>query len=170
MQILDIGSGDRPLEKATVLCDLYLKDDFQRAKFGPLVIPKGKDFVCCDAHSLPFKGGYFDYVNCTHVLEHANDPSLLFREVKRVARHGYIETPSWFAENIFYGWPFHKWIITVRKGALCYRKTKRLAIGLRYVIPLGFIFHNLYEKLFLWRKIHRALDKFFNMLYTRYRF
>lgn len=37
-------------------------------------------------------------------MEHVDEPSALLKELKRVAEHGYVETPSRFAENVLFGW------------------------------------------------------------------
>jgi SAM-dependent methyltransferase len=46
-----------------------------------------------DAADMPFADHVFDYVICSHVLEHVPDPGAVIRELERVARAGYIEVP-----------------------------------------------------------------------------
>ena len=52
-----------------------------------IVIDAEKDFqpvVIGDAHRLPFKGGAFDCVKCTELLEHVEHPEVVVREIERV--------------------------------------------------------------------------------------
>jgi len=86
--VLDAGSGHFPFPNADVLCDLYDKP----TKVGRL-------FVCCDIQFLPFKPKVFNFVYCSHVLEHVINPNLTISELKRVAQHGYASFPSFFWER-----------------------------------------------------------------------
>ncbi|MBV8534474.1 MAG: methyltransferase domain-containing protein [Alphaproteobacteria bacterium] len=42
----------------------------------------------------PYPDKYFDFSFCSHVLEDVRDPLAVLREISRVSRAGYIETPS----------------------------------------------------------------------------
>ncbi|UCE39033.1 MAG: methyltransferase domain-containing protein, partial [Thermoplasmata archaeon] len=44
--------------------------------------------------NLPFKDKEFDFVYCSHVLEHVVNPEKACNELMRVAKRGYIETPT----------------------------------------------------------------------------
>jgi ubiquinone/menaquinone biosynthesis C-methylase UbiE len=67
--------------------------------------------------SLPFKDKTFDYVYASHVLEHTRNPEAACQELMRIARAGYIETPSPFYEQGYNyphpnrGWSFHRWFV-----------------------------------------------------------
>ena len=65
----------------------------------------------------PFADNSFDYIICSHVLEHVEKPELLIHELMRVGSRGYIETPSEIAERL-YGWPYHNWIVNLIDGKL----------------------------------------------------
>ncbi len=60
----------------------------------------GDNFVQCDIQqdTLPFADNEFDFVYCRHVLEDIYNPFLVCREMSRVAKAGYLETPSPIAE------------------------------------------------------------------------
>ena len=72
--------------------------------------------------ALPFKAKTFEYVYDSHVLEHTEDPEAACKELMRIARAGYIETPSPFYEqgynypNPDRGWSFHRWFVYVGEG------------------------------------------------------
>lgn len=112
--VLDIGSGHNPNPRANVLCDRSVGPDDERHGAAALV---DRPFVLGDAANLPFKDKAFDFVLCSHLIEHVDDPAAVARELSRVARAGYIEAPSEPFERTF-GFPFHKWFVRVDDGTL----------------------------------------------------
>lgn len=93
--VLDVGSGDGPFPRADVLCDKYI---FDTDRMSNLVIDR--PFVMGDISALPFLDNSFDFVYCSHVLEHTNNPEIAMKELMRVGKRGYIELPSEFQEKI----------------------------------------------------------------------
>lgn len=108
--VLEIGGGHNPKTRADVLCDKFIYDDLQRG--GKIVADR--PIVAADGQYLPFADKAFDYVICSHVLEHVDDAELFLKEIMRVAHRGYIETPSEVGERV-YGWPYHKWYVNLDK-------------------------------------------------------
>lgn len=43
---------------------------------------------------MPFADKEFDFVYCSHVLEHTHNPEKACKELMRIAKRGYIETPT----------------------------------------------------------------------------
>lgn len=162
---LDIGSGARPFPYANVLCDMYLSPTPQRDMKE--LETKGKPFVVCDAQFLPFKTQAFDFVTCYYLLEHVDNPKRIYSEMRRVARHGYVQSPSWFNEEIMYGEHVHKWVVTVKDGRLYYESVWKT---LRPLLPADYVFHRIYKRFFLWQLIHTILDELLNLFTTRYFF
>lgn len=140
--VLEIGSGHNPKTRSDVLCDKFIEDDEQRG--GKLV--SDRPIVEADGQYLPFADKAFDYVICSHVLEHVEDPDLLISELMRVAHRGYIETPSEIGERI-YGWHYHNWIVNNIDGRLVLQKNDKRA-------EFGQLFHTLAEKDKHWRRFH----------------
>ncbi|MBI5115348.1 methyltransferase domain-containing protein [Candidatus Poribacteria bacterium] len=116
-RVLDVGGGAAPCSRADVVTDAYLDDDTHRVGKPT---PKDKKYVECFAENLLFDDGEFDVAICKHVLEHAVDPEAACKEIARVARRGYIETPSPWSEY-FYGYPPHRWMISAENGVLVFR-------------------------------------------------
>jgi ubiquinone/menaquinone biosynthesis C-methylase UbiE len=52
-----------------------------------------KKVVYYDGKKFPFEDSEFDYVICSHVLEHVDDVDLFLSEIFRVAKQGYFEFP-----------------------------------------------------------------------------
>ena len=81
-------------------------------------------FVHADGEKLPFKDKEFDYVICNQVLEHVEHPEAFVKELCRVARRGYIETPRLLGEYLFPK-KSHKWVILdIDKKLVFYEKNK----------------------------------------------
>ena len=106
-EILDIGSGHNPYEKADVLCERYL-EDVERT--GHVKIDT-RPFVIGTLEFLPFKDKSFDLVICSQVLEHVDNPLRALEEIKRVGKSAYVVTPSWIGENYMYRRRYHKSVI-----------------------------------------------------------
>lgn len=148
---LDIGSGHLPFPWASVVCDLYTGRVPDRSMRE--LSTGGKPFLHCDAHFLPFRDQSFEFATCYYLLEHLDYPSKVMREIRRVSRHGYVQSPSWFDE-IVYGDEMHKWYMTSRDGEL-YMRPKVAG----WLNPcFGFLSHKLYRS-HIWRIMHAILDE-----------
>jgi SAM-dependent methyltransferase len=94
--VLEVGSGGNPYPRSNILLDSQeesierIEKDLRRDR--PLVIGIGEN--------LPFKTKCFDFSIASHVLEHSKDPETFLRELMRVSKAGYIETPDGFFERI----------------------------------------------------------------------
>jgi SAM-dependent methyltransferase len=106
--VLEVGGGNHPDKRANIIVDKYVDDNTHRS--GNLKVLKNQQFIQADGEHLPFKDHEFDYVICRHVLEHVEDPIQFVKEQARVAKMGYMETPSLLGEYIAPK-QSHKWII-----------------------------------------------------------
>ena len=107
-RVLEVGPGNRPTFRADVLVEKFLGDDTHRC--GGLRIFPHQQLVNAAAEALPFADKEFDYVICNQVLEHSDDPAQFLREVTRVGKAGYIETPSLLGEWLFPK-KSHRWVV-----------------------------------------------------------
>lgn len=151
--VLEIGSGHNPKARSNVLCDKFIADDEQRG--GTIVTDR--PIVEADGQFLPFADRAFDYVICSHVLEHVETPDLLISELMRVAPRGYIETPSEIGERI-YGWHYHHWVVNLIDGRLVLQKNDKRA-------EFGQLFHTLAAKDKYWRRFHITHHRLFLVQY-----
>ncbi len=106
-RVLDVGGGQRPLRRADVNIDF---DVFEGLHRQGQAVSRDRPLVCGDVQRLPFRTGAFDVACCRMVLEHVLDPVAACKELQRVARRGFLETPNTFWE-CFYGHPTHRWLI-----------------------------------------------------------
>ena len=124
--VLDVGSGGKPHPRANVLCERFLDRTYHRS--GLSFDSQGKDVVVGDVHALPFKSQSFDYVICSHVLEHVSRPADAIQELERVGRAGYIEVPSEIAEALTPN-PAHRWVIRLDGRELVLINKARWELG-----------------------------------------
>lgn len=93
-KVLDIGSGNHPVPFATHLADLAVEDDHYGRAGSPFKHIAGKPVFNCPVEQMPFGDKEFDFVYCSHVLEHVADPERACRELQRVGKRGFLETPT----------------------------------------------------------------------------
>lgn len=145
-KVLDIGSGGDPFPYATILADRFLEPSAHRsAKFDSHGLP----VVVCDITAMPFADAEFDYVVCSHVLEHVDDPIQACRELQRVGRAGFIETPSLLKDALF-AWAkdMHKWhVVGIGQKLVFFEYSQRQLQGLGDSAWRDVIFGSVYHPL-----------------------
>lgn len=97
-RVLEIGSGHNPFVGVTHLLERDIADGSERGG-NAVFVPTAAKLIVGEATTLPFTSGAFDFVYASHVLEHVDDPMGACREMMRVGKAGYIETPSPFLEQ-----------------------------------------------------------------------
>lgn len=107
-RVLEVGSGHYPSYRSDVLVEKKLDDNSDRC--GDVKIYAHQQLVHADGEDMPFRDKEFDYVICNQVLEHVEHPDRFIGELTRVARRGYIETPSLIGEFLFPK-QAHRWVI-----------------------------------------------------------
>lgn len=88
---VELGPGNRPFRLATEFVgrDPQQCRDGYDGKFHQLNLSN---------ESLPWGDGEVSFLFCRHTIEDLDDPEWCLSEIRRVARAGYIETPSPLAE------------------------------------------------------------------------
>lgn len=129
--VLDVGGWAKPFARADWVIDLlphatrglYGYDEGDRAaeRFSASTWVQ-RDI--CAREPWPFADNQFDFAICSHTLEDVRDPVWVCSELQRVARAGYIETPSRLEEQSFgiqgpwTGWGHHHWLVDMVDGGL----------------------------------------------------
>jgi glycosyltransferase involved in cell wall biosynthesis len=119
-KVLDVGSGHQPHRRANVLLDKYTEGTIHRTT-QELVRPSDKEFVEGDALDMPFKDKSFDMIIASHIAEHVDDPEKFCKELSRVGKKGYIETPGPLTEYLM-PTKSHQWIVSKSSNKLVFRK------------------------------------------------
>lgn len=107
-RVLDVGSGHNPHPRANVVVDKFIDDNYHR--LTDIKVLNKQQFINADGENLPFKAKEFDYVLCSHVLEHVDHPDKFLDELIRVGKRGYLETPSLLGEHLIPK-ASHKWLL-----------------------------------------------------------
>jgi hypothetical protein len=153
-RVLDVGGWYLPLNAATHVLDIHplstrgaALDPQNEARFSAATWHIHD--ACCAP--WPFPDKYFDFSFCSHLLEDVRDPIAVVRELSRVAKSGYVETPSrereifakdrWAALSARVGRPpevgfyHHRWFVEAEGTHLRFlAKTSELLRDPRYYI------------------------------------
>lgn len=106
--VLDVGSGDKPHWRADVLVDRFPDAEHAIQRSGTAVARTPRPLFDADVTDMPFADKVFDYVICSHLLEHVLDPGAAIREMVRVSKAGYIEVPRAASAKVI-DFPSHLW-------------------------------------------------------------
>ena len=178
-RVLDIGSGHMPFPFATDLADFAVDDDDYGRAGVPVKQLGGRDVYACNVEDMPFADKTFDFVNCSHVLEHTEKPEKACEELMRVAKRGYIETPTrgkdlWLNSA---GISNHRWAVDIENGVLTfyeYSKKELAGFGCSILQSMHCAPQTLREKAFaamIWLKSDQVNtmfmwgDQFFYQVY-----
>jgi hypothetical protein len=116
--VLEIGPGQKPLRAATVFVDWQA---------WPQLAGRPLHVLDLNQEPLPFADKSFDFVYCRHTLEDLYNPFWVCREMSRVGKAGYVETPSPLAEcgrgvdggsPAWRGYHHHRYLIWVEHETL----------------------------------------------------
>lgn len=122
-KVLEIGPSVKPHCRATAWLDKrFGSEDGQRAqRCSPLGRDPGFEnrITYYEDDRFPFEDNAFDYVICSHVIEHIPRAALatFIREMQRVAPCGYIEVPLFLYELVF-PQEVHLWHIAHQNNTL----------------------------------------------------
>jgi SAM-dependent methyltransferase len=156
-RVLDVGGWYLPLNAATHVLDL-LPYETRGAALDPENEPRFSAATwrvqdACIA-PWPFPDKFFEFSFCSHLLEDVRDPLAVVRELSRVAKAGYLETPS-RAREIFakgrwaglaarigrppeVGFYHHRWFVEADGNHLRFlAKTSEILRDPRYYITRG---------------------------------
>jgi hypothetical protein len=112
--ILDIGSGHNPVPKANILADFFPEDTIHRAAS----MVEDRPVIVCSVDRVPMLDKSIDFVTCSHIIEHVDSPIRAGKELARIAKAGYIETPA-FGKDIIVGTgDMHKWQVVEFEGIM----------------------------------------------------
>lgn len=108
-KVLEIGPGADPYFRSDILLEKkYTTEEeyySQLGKEGHIIT--NKTIILYDGEIMPFVDDEFDYVICSHVLEHIDDIDKFMKEIMRVGKRGYFEFPTIYYDYI-YNFDVHK--------------------------------------------------------------
>jgi ubiquinone/menaquinone biosynthesis C-methylase UbiE len=128
-RVLEVGPGGSPHPRSDVLLDVHIEDaEVAREQRGNTPPARtSKPVAHFDGLRFPFADRAFDYVICSHVLEHVEDVPGFVAELFRVAASGYIEYPTIYYEYL-YNFRVHRSVLKLRAGRLVYLPKAELGL------------------------------------------
>src|SRR5271165_3283545 len=94
-RVLEVGPGATPNPSSQIFLDKRFADsEAFRQRGGLPPVEFTKPVIYYDGGKFPFRDNEFDYVICSHVLEHTENPQAFLGELGRVAGRGYLEFPT----------------------------------------------------------------------------
>ena len=129
-KVLEIGPGAHPHHRSDVLLELeYENENDRSAQFGHAEkLVSDKKIVYYNGGKFPFKDKEFDYVICSHVLEHVKDVPGFLEEVFRVSSKGYFEYPLVYYDYM-YNFDVHVNFLKYDNGCLKFMKKDETALN-----------------------------------------
>jgi len=83
--------------------------------------------VYYDGLKFPFKDKEFDYVICSHVLEHVNNLPFFLKELQRISSKGYLEFPTIYYDYL-HNIEEHQNMILVKNNTIYWCKKNKTPI------------------------------------------
>lgn len=160
-KVLEVGGGHNPHKRSNVVVDKYVDSNYHR--HSDIKVLKNQRFMEADGENLPFKDQEFDYVICNQVLEHVESPEAFLREQMRVARRGYLETPSLIGEYLFPK-ESHKWLVLEVDGKLVMVEKEKYWFQSNF--DFGYLFLTWFQKISMPYKL--LMKSQANFMTTRY--
>ena len=142
-RVLEIGPGNSPHPRANVLLERAFDEvEALKQRGGTEKLETSKTIVFYDGGGFPFDDDAFDYVICSHVIEHVDDVEFFCSEMFRVAKRGYLEYPTLYYEYL-YNFSVHTQLINFSEGEL--RHLPKTETGLQYFQPVQAMFNRALE-------------------------
>jgi hypothetical protein len=137
-KVVDVGGGAAPFPRADYVIDAMPFEKLGTGSDGNIhqklgVEPRYSEdrwiqTDLCDRRPWPIADKSFDFAICSHLLEDIRDPIWVCSELRRIARAGYIESPSRVVEQSkgvenprHAGYYHHRWLITRSDKGLEFR-------------------------------------------------
>ncbi len=129
-KVLEIGPGATPYFRSDVFLELnYATDQERIAQSGRVgILNTEKPVFYYDGDEFPFKDKEFDYVVCSHVLEHVSNADDFLKEVQRVGSMGYLEFPTVYYDYI-YNFPEHQLFLLENNGVINWMTKEESGLG-----------------------------------------
>jgi len=153
--VLDVGSGGTPYPRSDVLLDRLTGSEHRCGDSMMIDRPT----VFGDAQRMPFKNKAFDFIVASHILEHMSEPEKFLKELQRVGKAGYIETPNAIFER-FQPYDIHCLEVMSVDGVLHIHK-KRQPVEDSFLGGLGFLDNDSKWKRFFFERIDMFHVRFF---------
>lgn len=130
--VLEVGPGASPHPRSNVFLDKKFaseEEELAQCGYNSSEFDRSK-VVFYEGGRFPFEDNEFDYVICSHVLEHIDELELPFfvSELCRVAKKGYLEFPTIYYDYI-YNIPEHLTLLLKTEEGIYYISKERTGLS-----------------------------------------
>jgi len=143
-RVLEVGPGGAAFHRSDVLLEkiFYDNDEAKEQRGHAEEIVTDKEIVFYEGSRFPFKDNEFDYVICSHVLEHipSDEIEVFVSELSRVAKKGYLEFPTIYYDYI-YNFPKHLTFLLYKNGVISYLGKEKTELNL-FLPVQSFFYHS----------------------------
>lgn len=118
-KVLEIGPGASPHKRS----DVFLEYEFDSPEMAEAQrgyedsLKTEKPVIYYKGDIFPFGNKEFDYVICSHVIEHVKNLDKFISEIKRVGKSGYFEYPTIYYDYV-YNIPEHVNLVKFRNSKI----------------------------------------------------
>jgi SAM-dependent methyltransferase len=128
-RVLEVGPGATPHPSSQTFLDKRFADNEAfRQRGGLPSVEFTKPVIYYDGGKFPFRDHEFDYVICSHVLEHAENPEEFLGELGRVAARGYLEFPT-IHYDYLYNFKEHVNLLYHKEGEILWMPKDQTALN-----------------------------------------
>ena len=135
--VVEFGPGHNPNYRSNVLVEKFIDSNYHRS--SDIRMFPHQQYYHEDGTCTTFKDKEFDYSICIQMIEHVDNPEAFLKEQMRIAKGGYLESPSIIGELLFPK-QSHKWVILEIDNKLVF--FEKAKITNRYNSNCGSLFLN----------------------------
>jgi SAM-dependent methyltransferase len=126
--VLEVGPGATPHPGSQVFLEKRFSEyESFRQRGGLPAMELNRPVIYYDGGRFPFRDHEFDYVICSHVIEHVDDIEMFLHELVRVASRGYVEFPTIYYEYL-YNFAEHLNFVAYKEGELLWMPKKETSL------------------------------------------
>lgn len=129
-KVLEVGPGATPFWRSDIFLEkIFGTENELVAQSGHVGLLKTEKMVhYYSGDRFPFEDKEFDYVICSHVLEHVADVDIFIKEIQRVAKRGYLEFPTIYYDYV-YNFPEHTQFLFFKENIIYWMPKSRSSLN-----------------------------------------
>ena len=128
-RVLEVGPGATPHPRSQIFLEKrFALNEAFRQRGGLPAVEFTKPVIYYDGGKFPFRDHEFDYVICSHVLEHVENPEAFLGELWRVATRGYLEFPT-IHYDYLYNFKEHVNLLLHKEGEILWMPKHQTALN-----------------------------------------
>lgn len=139
-KVLEVGPGGAAHPRSNILLEKTFNDnDALKQRGNTNSLKTDKEVVYYSGGKFPFDDDAFDYVICSHVLEHIPEDEFIsfVNELQRISKKGYIEYPTIYYEYL-YNFKVHMTFLNYKNNSIYYMSKEKSSLNSFFPIQVFF--------------------------------